>query len=396
MSEQSAIFEEFCGPGHGTWDRGCFMDRALRLLPSIVYIFNQDTQSNEYSNRSIGDVMGYSSEEVLAFGPNLMGMLCHPDDLPRVAAHFERIARLDDGETASIEYRVRHKAGHWVWFLSMDTVFERHRDGHVRRHLGAAADITELKTAEQRSRAASHAAEVANQDLRAFTYAISHDMKSPLNTIHLLLRELEDCHGTSLVPDARQLLEKARSTSQGMQRRIERVLDYTRSLEPGVSHKPVALDHVLKDVLVDLEAEIAAASARIEVTPLPVVTGQEQELRVLFTNLLSNALKFRQSGVSPLVRVFASGDRNQSNFSVTVADNGIGVPPTRHEFIFEMFKRLHSEKAYPGNGLGLAICRRIAVSHGGDIQVTSQEGQGAAFIVTLPVHREGQQPITRD
>ena len=384
MSERSEIFDEFCGPGHERWENACFMDRALRLLPSIVCIHNQETKSNEYSNRSIGEVMGYTAEEVRGFGSNLMATLCHPEDLPRGFEHFKAIARLKDGQTLSFEYRMRHKAGQWIWLLSMDTVFDRDPIGRVRRHLGAAADITALKTAEQRALAASHAAEVANQDLRTFAYSISHDMKSPLSTSSLLLSELDRCHGSGLDPDAKQLLDKAQHTLRGMQCRLERVMDYTLVIDRDQSFEPVSLDFLIQDVLSDLEAELIASSACVDVGPLPTVSGRETELKALFSNLISNALKFRKPGVRPHVRVFDSSDQDENELCITVSDNGIGVPLESQHVIFEMFKRLHSEKVFLGNGLGLAICRRIAIGHGGDLQVRSKIGQGAAFTLTLP------------
>lgn len=360
------------------------MDQAIRLLPSIVYIYNQDTQSNEYSNRSMGEVMGYSPEEVEKFGSNLMALLCHPDDLPQVFQHFKRIARLEDGDVASVEYRVRHKEGHWLWFLSLGTVFDRHPDGRVQRHLGSAADITNLKAAERRAVEASRAAQVANQDLRAFAYSISHDMKSPLNTLCLLLSELDGCHGDTLDPDAKQLLDKARQTSQNMQRRIERVMDYTRMIDQDIVFERIELDALVQDVLSDMEAEVVASSAIVEVDPLPVVSGCAEELKVLFQNLIANALKFHAPGVTPHVRIFDSSDGEESERRVTVSDNGIGIPPDQHAAIFDLFKRLHSERQYPGSGLGLAICRRIAISHGGGIFLKSRKGMGASFTVELP------------
>ncbi|MGR3514162.1 MAG: sensor histidine kinase [Paracoccaceae bacterium] len=384
MAEQLISLDDICGPGSEAWERGCFMDRAIRLMPSIVYVFNQETQSNEYTNRSIGEVMGYSSDEIRAFGANLMPLLCHPDDLPNVLQHFKRITRLKDNDVATVEYRIRHKAGHWVWFLSMDTVFERTPDGRVRTHLGAATDITRLKAAEEQALAASKAAQTANEDLRAFAYSISHDMKSPLNTLCLLLSEFEGCHGEALDPDAKQLLDKALQTSDGMQRRIERVLDYTKLIDRTPGFAPIDLNDVLSDVIANLAADISATSAILDITPLPVVWGATEELKVLFQNIIGNAIKFSAVGQSPVIRIFDSSDPDEPECRITVSDKGIGIAEDQQETVFAMFKRLHSERAYPGSGLGLAICRRIAISHGGDITIKSKPGRGAAFTVILP------------
>ncbi|MEO0918545.1 MAG: PAS domain-containing protein, partial [Pseudomonadota bacterium] len=117
MTDQKNTFTDVVGIADDGARAGLILDRALRLLPSIAYIFNQDTQSNEYANRSIGEVMGYSEAEVQAFGSNLIATLCHPDDLTHVLQHIKRISRLPDGEVAAVEYRIRHKENRWVWFL---------------------------------------------------------------------------------------------------------------------------------------------------------------------------------------------------------------------------------------------------------------------------------------
>ncbi|MEM6386996.1 MAG: ATP-binding protein [Pseudomonadota bacterium] len=389
MTEQTKIPTE----QHGleTSDAGSLsvLDRAIGLLPSIVYIYNQQSQSNEYSNQNIGEMMGYTPHEIRGFGSNLMSMLCHPEDLPDVIQHFKRISRLSDDETVSIEYRMRHKNGTWLWFLSKDTVFDRAPDGTVLRHLGAAVDITEVKLAEQRAVDATHAAEVANKDLRTFAYSISHDMKSPCNTLHLLLSELHHSHGSKLDPDAKQLIDKATETAASMRQRIERVIDYTRMIEGNFTFVPISLDEVVADVVQELRVDIDASQAVLDIEPLPYVSGSREELKILFQNLILNALRYHFEDKSPKIRIFNSSDPDENELRVTIVDEGIGIAPQNHKQIFEMFKRLHSEKQYSGSGLGLAICRRIAIAHGGDIFLKSQEGQGAAFTVQLqsPNHR---------
>ncbi|MEM7718963.1 MAG: ATP-binding protein [Pseudomonadota bacterium] len=383
MTDQKNTFANFATDESEAGPKSLIFDRALRLLPSIAYIFNQETQCNEYANRNIGEVMGYTEAEIQAFGANLMATLSHPDDLPDVLQHFKRISRLRDGEVASVEYRIRHKDNRWVWFLSMDTVFDRDAKGRVRRHLGAAADITRQKEAEERAVAATHAAEVANEDLRAFAYSISHDMKSPSNTLHLLLSELHKTHSEAMDSDARQLVDHAIETVDSMQRRILRVLDYTRLIDQKYAFGPVSLDTVLVSVLSDMAADIKATGAQIDVGPLPLVSGAEEELKILFQNLISNAIKFRKEGRTPHVRIRDTSDPEESELSITVSDNGIGVPEKSFALVFEMFKRLHSERTFEGSGLGLAICRRIAISHGGDIFLNSEMGEGSAFTVQL-------------
>lgn len=359
------------------------MDRILHALPSLVYIFNQDTQSNEYINRSVGVVLGYDADEVRGFGPSLMAKLCHPEDLARVMVHFEDIAGLGDADVISVEYRMRHKTAGWVWFLSLDTVFDRHLDGRVRRHIGVATEVTAQKRAERFAREASEAAAVADEDLRSFAYAISHDMRSPLNTLHLLLTEIDHAHGGCLDPDSRRLFDHALRTVDNMQGRLESVLDYTRLIEGPSPMQPVPLADIIAKVLADLAPEIDRANAQVQVGDLPWVLGSARDLKACFHHLIANALKFRRADQAPYLEIVAAAAVATGPVQITVTDNGIGIPLDSHEVIFDMFKRLNAERLYPGIGLGLAICRRVAVSHGGTIVVQSRPGEGACFTIQL-------------
>lgn len=130
------------------WEAEEVLSKVTAVVPGIIYVFNQKTQSNEYSNRALGDILGYSGDELSAMGDAFFPSVCHPDDLPAIGAYFGSVQGLADGELTSIEYRMRHKAGHWVWLLSNDTVFERDEDGSVLRHIGVATDISAQKRNE--------------------------------------------------------------------------------------------------------------------------------------------------------------------------------------------------------------------------------------------------------
>ncbi|MEO0467907.1 MAG: PAS domain-containing sensor histidine kinase [Pseudomonadota bacterium] len=377
-------------PDHGLSDRSgeggekrSYVDRILNVLPSLVYVFNQDTQSNEYINRSVGAVLGYDTDEIRVFGPSLMAALCHPEDLPKVMAHFQDIICLGDTDVISVEYRMRHKTTGWVWFLSLDTVFDRHLDGRVRRHIGVATEITAQKQAERRAKEASDAATVANEDLRAFAYAISHDMRSPLNTLHLLLSEIRHAHSGSLDSDARQLFDHALQTVDNMQGRLESVLDYTRLIDGASPMLPVSLADIVAQVLSDLAVDIDQANAIVQVGDLPQVLGTARDLKACFHHLIANALKFRQADQAPCLEIADTTSLATGLVQISITDNGIGIPSESHDEIFDMFKRLNAERLYPGIGLGLAICRRVAISHGGGISVQSRRGDGACFTVQL-------------
>jgi light-regulated signal transduction histidine kinase (bacteriophytochrome) len=159
----------------------------------------------------------------------------------------------------------------------------------------------------------------------------------------------------------------------------------------------VALSEVAQGVLGDLEAQIEESQARVEVGELPTVEADLTQMRQLLQNLVGNALKFRQQGVPPVVKVrgrILEGDGPRpaaGRCEITVEDNGIGFEQKYATRIFEAFQRLHGRMEYPGTGMGLAICRRIVDCHRGTIEARSAPGQGATFTVALPLeqHKEG-------
>jgi light-regulated signal transduction histidine kinase (bacteriophytochrome) len=145
----------------------------------------------------------------------------------------------------------------------------------------------------------------------------------------------------------------------------------------------VDLADVVERVLLDLENQIEEAGARVEVGPLPVITADALQMQQMMQNLISNAVKFRRTDVAPVVRVNGSVEGNQVR--ITVADNGIGFEPKYAARIFRIFERLHGRVDYPGTGIGLALCRKIADRHGGTIEADSELGHGATFTIVLPV-----------
>lgn len=384
MPEDFLVLEAVALAGLSAWDAAPFLKKVTDVVPNIIYVHNQETQSNEYSNHSMATSLGYSSKEVREFGPNILSLLCHPDDIGRIGSHLEKLRKLDDGKVLSIEYRTRHKLGYWVWMLSHDTVFDRDEDGNVIRHIGVASDITAQKVAKERAVAAQLRAEATNDELRAFSYSMSHDLKSPSNTLHLLLTELLDTHGATLDPDAGNLVDMALATVDRMGQLIDGVQHYTHVVGQDIAVGPFDLNEILAEVVFDLKASIRSKDAVIEIADLPTVLGDRTQIRIFFRNLIENALKFHPVAARPHVWVNASEEEDSNDISITVQDNGIGIEPGKHEQVFTIFKRLNSETDFSGTGLGLAICRRIAVNHGSIITLVSNPGEGAAFSIRLP------------
>lgn len=202
-------------------------------------------------------------------------------------------------------------------------------------------------------------------------------MRAVAGCLQVLQRRLEG----KLDERAVELIGHAVDGAARMQTLIEGLLAFSRVGTRGGDVKRVELELVLATAIKNLSAAVAESGAQITHDPLPAVRGDALQLAMLFQNLLANAIKFRGEA-APRVRVGAV--RDGADWRVSVRDNGIGIDPEFFERIFVIFQRLHTRTEYPGTGIGLALCRKIAERHGGRLWVESAPGQGADFLLTLP------------
>jgi signal transduction histidine kinase len=169
-----------------------------------------------------------------------------------------------------------------------------------------------------------------------------------------------------------------------MQALINALLDYSRITTRGKDLGPVPLEEVVDETLLNLSVAVAETSAKIDREALPVVVGDRPQLVRLVQNLVGNALKFHAEGQAPHVTI--AGEKvGVGGFVLAVKDEGIGIEARHHERIFEVFKRIHP-KRFPGTGIGLSICQRIAERHGGSIRVESALGRGSTFHIALKLY----------
>jgi two-component system sensor kinase FixL len=248
-------------------------------------------------------------------------------------------------------------------------------------------DITERKEAEDILRA--HADELArsNADLNDFAYVASHDLQEPLHKIEafgdmlaLRLKGISD-------DEAKDYLGRMLKATGRMESLIQDLLTLARVTSRGKPMERVDLDDIAAGVLGDLETAISGSGARVEVGELPAISADATQMRQLLQNLIGNALKFRDKSRAPVVKV-SGRDRGDGFAELVVEDNGIGFEESHRAEIFRPFRRLHSVRDYQGNGMGLAICERIALRHGGQVSAEAAPGQGARFTVVLPLARE--------
>ena len=227
----------------------------------------------------------------------------------------------------------------------------------------------------------------SNTELDQFAQVASHDLQEPLRKVRTFTERITETEAGNLSERGSDYLRRANAAAERMQTLIEDLLRFSRVSTQGREFAPVDLGAVTEDVLDDLSELVQGTGARVEVGPLPTINGDATQLRQLIQNLLSNALKFRREGVQPYVRVSAGVESGW--LTLTVADNGIGFEEQYRIRIFRVFERLHGRGAYPGTGIGLALCRKIAERHGGTVVADGVLGEGATFTVTLQTERTG-------
>jgi PAS domain S-box-containing protein len=237
----------------------------------------------------------------------------------------------------------------------------------------------------------------SNENLQQFAQIASHDLQEPLRRIQSFSDMLKSQFMDSLSDGETDLIRRIQKSARRMQMLIKDLLAYSQLSTQREPFVPISLTNVLTDVISDLEMTIAEKNAIIDTEPLPIVLGSASRLRQLFQNLIANALKFAQSGQQPILQIRfhpaltdelpqkLQDQSGRSFWLITVTDNGIGFDEKYKDRIFTPFQRLHDQTIYSGTGIGLAICQRVAESHGGAIDATSQPAHGSTFNVFLPV-----------
>jgi len=220
----------------------------------------------------------------------------------------------------------------------------------------------------------------SNKELEMFAYITSHDLQEPLRMITSYLQLIEKRYFQNLDEDGKEFIAFAVEGAKRMQTLINDLLKYSRVGTKAKEFAPVDCNQVLADTLNNLEIAIVESQSRITSDKLPTVTGDETQLRQLFQNLVGNAVKFRGEK-PPAIHVGVVSTDHYWEFSIR--DNGIGIEPKYFERIFQVFQRLHGRNEYSGNGIGLAVCKRIVERHGGEIKVASIPGEGTTFTFTL-------------
>ncbi len=337
-------------------------------------------------NQPLCNIVGYPADELMRTD---FQAITHPDDLD---ADLDLFRRLLAGDVASytMEKRYLHKDGRTVW-VQLDVSVVRDADGKPLYCVSQVQDVTQRRSAAERLNRHNEELRHKNVEMEQFTYAVSHDLKSPLVTCMGLI----DCLKEDLAGgDLRQVdewLERLQRSVTRMEMNINDLLDLSRA--GRVRHEPglIAMDTLVERVVDDLRPRAARIGAEVVIAPgLPRVHGDPLRITEVFENLLANALKYGCDYQHPRVEI--GGIRTDDGVRLFVRDNGQGIEARYHEKVFGLFQRLNRQ--VDGTGVGLALVAKIMEVHGGRAWVESEPGAGATFWLAFPDPPATPLPVT--
>lgn len=344
-----------------------------------------------YVNPAAERIFGYTFEELEGKEP--WDLIVPEAYRPEVRDRVARLRRGDmnaggvnenvtkHGRTITVEWHntpLQSPAGSHMGVLSMCLdVTER------------AAAQTALRHSEETLRLRAEDLARSNADLERFAYLASHDLQEPLRMVASYVQLLAGRYKGKLDNDADEFIGYAVEGVSRMRALINDLLQYSRVNTAPRVLAPVESAQIARRALDNLRIAVQESGARVTIADnLPIVHADSSQLMMVFQNLIGNAIKFRSADRPPEITVSADPrphpHRENGHFAFSVTDNGIGIEERHHERIFQMFQRLHTRKEYPGNGIGLAICKRIVEGHHGRMWIRSALGEGSTFSFTLP------------
>lgn len=389
--------------------------RALaENVPQLIWTGEADGAMTWYNHRWL-DFSGMTPAELVGFGWH---SLLHPDHLGRVTTQFrDAIRRREPWEDT---FLMRARDGSHRWFLSRAFPIPG-ATGALTRWFGTLTDVTVLRRTQEalheaQSRIRDYAQTLEKtvedrtsrlretvQELEAFSYSIAHDMRAPLRSMVGYSDILREEHAGALDAVGRDYLGRISAAARRLDVFIQDVLNYSRIVREELPLAPVDSDALVREIL-DTYPNLRAARRHVRIEgPLPPVLANVAALTQVLANLLDNAVKFVAPGAEPKVRLRADAVTGAGGVKADAAmrvrlwieDNGIGIDPSFHARLFQMFQRFNGPASYEGTGIGLAIVRKAVERMGGQVGVVSAPGQGSRFWILLrPAPAGPAQPTT--
>ena len=359
-------------------------DYAILLLSTEGIIENW--------NNGAEKIKGYKAVEIVG---KHFRIFYPPEDRENKLPEKLILEATQKGKARHEGWRVR-KDGTRFWGNIVITALHD-KQGNVIGFSKVTRDLTQLKLAEDERRRYTHELEnknreleQKNKELESFTYIASHDLQEPVRKIRIWANRIEEKENVPV--DIKDLLDRIQSSSIRMQKLIQGVLQYSQTDMLQAPRDITDLDLVLDEVLLDLSESLQEKHILVEREHLPTLSLMRLQFVQLFSNILSNAIKYSRTDISPYIKITCTLERESGNdqgdektfYAISFTDNGIGFMQENADKAFELFRRLESGPLYSGTGIGLAICKKIVNNHQGTISASSELGKGARFTIRLP------------
>ncbi len=366
------------------------------LENSLDASYRRDLRSGGYTymSQAIARISGYTSDEMKALPLEGALALIHPADVAEVDRVIAEAMSSSSSAPFELEYRFKDKAGVYRWLRDRFVVVLDAR-GRPSALIGSVSDISDRNAAqlalresyeqlEKRVAERTAALVEANRELDAYSYSISHELRSPLRAIDGFSALIARAYDGMLDDEGRRLLGEVRWNAQRMGRLIDDLLAFSRAGRTDLSFGPVDMTRLAKEAFASAVPDPSLLSRiSLSVDALPEAEGDGPLLELVWESLLSNASKFSAGRATPEIRV--EGKIESDEVVYRVRDNGIGFDMKFVDKLFGMFHRLHGQRELEGTGVGLALVRRIVVRHGGRVWAEGEVGRGATFAFSLPV-----------
>jgi PAS domain S-box-containing protein len=329
-------------------------------------------------NNKFCQIIGYEQDELLKIS---IFDIIHPDEVPNARIMIDELL------TGNVQYFSREtqclrKDGLTVWVnITISPVSSS--SGEPLYFILFIEDITKRREIEEMLQNLVKDLAEANQNLEDFTRTASHDLQEPLRKIVSFSDRLRISMGDKLDSREKEYFHRLENSSIKMQKLIEDLLRYSKVSSLAPEMELIDLKEVVNEVLLDLEVSIERSKGVVEIKNLPKIEADKTQMRQLFQNLISNALKFHDKTDPPKIEIDSL--RNDNGYwEISIQDSGIGMKEEHIKRIFKPFERLHGSSEFPGTGMGLAICLKVVTRHHGKIVVKSSLGKGTLYVIELP------------